>query len=210
MKSEMLLAYCTDLSYYLLHKVSESSLRDHEVLDRLYELRLVFEKTRLVESKLRQQLNNVLSVATASAEDRAKAVLRPNPAALVAPDTLGELKARGVYQPPKVAAVPYANEESGNQEAASRARTTRTRRAEIMEVLREHDDYHPEQKGSAGTGAEAMGAAGKRAARRERLMREERERNKFEEARFTRIDYGKKAKKRRKMNPFATSVEDIV
>lgn len=211
MKYELLLAYCTDLSYYLLHRLSESTLGTHEVFNRLYELRVVFEKMRPLESKLQHQLESILSRATASAEERAIAVLRPNPAALISPLEATAGADRGLYRPPKLAAVSHSAEsdEAGSGEAGSRVRTTRTRRAEIMSIIREHDQTFPDQEPSGGTGSYDFGA-GERAARRERVAKEERERIKFEESRFMRLDANKKQKKRRKVNPFSNSVEDLV
>lgn len=212
MKYELLLAYCTDLSYYLLHRVSGSPLGNHEAFTRLYELRVVFEKMRLVESKLQHQLDAILSRATAPAEERAKAALRPNPSALVSPLELTAGADSGIYRPPKLAAVAHSTEreeEAGTGEAGSRVRTTRTRRAEIMNIIREHDQTIPDQEPSGGTGTHDFGA-GARAARRERVAKEERERIKFEESRFMRLDANKKHKKRRKANPFTNSLEDLV
>ncbi|KAJ8614195.1 hypothetical protein CTAYLR_001091 [Chrysophaeum taylorii] len=197
MKHELVLAYCTNLTYYLLRKLSPGEpMRDHAVFDRLYELRLVLEKARPLEAKLRHQLDKVLSK-----DDDGELTLRPNPRALLAPEEQDE--SDGIYRPPRLVATPFEGKEE------PKARTTRTRRAEMMEILQDRDDRNPERKSSSGTGVDFSGA-GAKAARRERLAKEAEARTQFEESRFIRLDLNKKQKKRRKLNPFANSVDDLI
>ena len=65
MKQELLTTYCGMLSYYLCRKARGESVQDHPVVRRLYELRLTFEKLRLLDAKLRHQLDKVLARADA-------------------------------------------------------------------------------------------------------------------------------------------------
>lgn len=209
MKAELLVAYCTKLSCYLVGKVSGASVRDHGVLDELFELRLVMEKLRVLESKLRHQLDRVLR----SDQD---AALKPNPAALVSPPPADD-SADAVYRPPRVASVPYAGQDDDEpveqgeppQPPQPRARTTRSRRAEIMRIVRDNDAVHPERVSSTGASTDVLGT-GAKAARRERLAKEAKERADFEEDRFIRVESSKKAKKRRRINPFTSSLDDLL
>ena len=66
MKQELLTTYCGMLSYYLCRKARGESIQDHPVVRRLYELRLTFEKLRLLDAKLRHQLDKVLARADAA------------------------------------------------------------------------------------------------------------------------------------------------
>ena len=70
MKQELLTTYCGMLSYYLCRKARGESVSDHPVVRRLYELRLTFEKLRLLDAKLRHQLDKVLARADAADGDR--------------------------------------------------------------------------------------------------------------------------------------------
>jgi len=212
MKQELLLAYCTNYTYYLYLKASGQSVRDHPVMDRLYEMRLVFEKMKMVESKLRHLLDKVLAENHA---DEEQITLRPQPWTM---NTISpEKNASGIYQPPRLTAVSYEkNDDDDDDDDESvnfglKLRTTRARRNEMMRVVREQDDLLPERASSTGATTDSLGT-GTKAARRERLAKEERERTKFEESRFIRIDPNKKQKKKRKMaaNPFSNSLDDLI
>lgn len=200
MKTEMLLAYCLDLSFYMRLKASSpSSVKDHAVLDRLFEQRLVLEKTRLVEAKLRHELERILSRREAATEATATSEFsRPDPGALVAPEETE------FYRPPKLAAARFEKEE----EEAKEEYTSRSRRNEMLEVVRENDAHYPEHRSNVVGGG---GGAGRNAAKRERLAREERDRTRFEESRFIRVEQGKKQKKKRKMmHSLSGTLDDLV
>lgn len=226
LKQEMLTAYCTAMSYYLLRKAKGLSVRDHPVLQRLYELRLVFEKLRLLDSKLRHQLDKVLSRA-----DEDATALRPNPMALevdaARPEGDAEAAAPdGIYRAPRHSSVKYGGGGGGGgsdddedddddlpQGPATAARgepkqrNTRARRAEIAHMIRAGADQ-PELVGSGGGINDAIGT-GKKAAKRDKRKKEQREQEKFEEDRFMRVDTNQKLKKKRKTKDFASSLDDL-
>ena len=208
MKQELLTTYCGMLSYYLCRKARGESVSDHPVVRRLYELRLTFEKLRLLDAKLRHQLDKVL--ARADAADVAPV------ANLDAVETVAD---SGVYKAPR-STVAYqekdeasSDDEEDDDEAPApvrkerQERSTRARRAEIDHLMRERSDA-PVEVGSGGHD-EALGT-GQRAARRERRRKEQREQEAYEEDAFRRIDTNKKKKKRRKTADFASSLDDLI
>ena len=208
MKQELLTTYCGMLSYYLCRKARGESVADHPVVRRLYELRLTFEKLRLLDAKLRHQLDKVL--ARADAADVAPV------ANLEAVETVAD---SGVYKAPR-STVAYqekdeaSSDDDDEDDEAPRApvkerqeRSTRARRAEIDHLMRERSDA-PVEVGSGGHD-EALGT-GQRAARRERRRKEQREQEAYEEDAFRRVDTNKKKKKRRKTADFASSLDDLI
>ena len=236
MKQEMLTSYCTLLSYYMLRKARGLSVRDHPVLFRLFELRVVFEKLRLLEPKLRHQLDKILSAADATTTG---APLRANAAALAATAEATAAAATaagpadgadgaGLYRAPRHASARFASSGDGDgdsddddidvqamppppgSDAPTGERTrrnTRARRAEIARLIRADADQ-PELVGSGGGIDDAIGT-GKKAANRDKKRKELKEQEKFEEDRFMRVDTNKKLKKKRKTTDFASSLDDL-
>ena len=164
---------------------------------------------RLLDAKLRHQLDKVL--ARADAADVAPV------ANLDAVETVAD---SGVYKAPR-STVAYqekdeasSDDDDDEDDEAPRApvkerqeRSTRARRAEIDHLMRERSDA-PVEVGSGGHD-EALGT-GQRAARRERRRKEQREQEAYEEDAFRRVDTNKKKKKRRKTADFASSLDDLI
>ena len=184
-------------------------MADHPVVRRLYELRLTFEKLRLLDAKLRHQLDKVL--ARADAADVA-------PVANL--ESVEIDKEEGTYKAPRSTVAYHEKDEASSDDdeeeddEAPRApvkerqeRSTRARRAEIDHLMRERSEA-PVEVGSGGHD-EALGT-GQRAARRERRRKEQREQEAYEEDAFRRIDTNKKKKKRRKTADFASSLDDLI
>jgi U3 small nucleolar ribonucleoprotein protein LCP5 len=228
LKQELLTSYCALLSYYVLRKAKGLSVADHPVLQRLYELRVVFEKLRLLDPKLRHQLDKVLSRADSDAaalRADAAALAASADAAAAAPDAAAGEAGDGVYRAPRHAAARYGggggddddDDSDGDgaappppREEASGERTqrnTRARRAEIARLVRADADQ-PELASSGGV-HDALGT-GKKAAKRDRRRKEMQEQEKFEEDRFMRVDTNKKLKKKRKTTDFASSLDDLL
>jgi len=220
LKQEMLTAYCSCMSYYMLRKARGESVADHPVLTRLYELRLVFEKLRALEPKLRHQLDKVLSRA-----DDDAATPRPNVASMTAATSggAGDAEEDGLYRAPRLAAVGYdhardggdSGDDSDDSDAPAPAavrgapapRNTRARREEIAHMIRAGGDA-PEVAGSSGVGG-LGGGTGKKAARRDKRRKEIKEQEQFEEDRMVRVDTNQKAKKKRKVDRFSSSLDDL-
>ena len=158
--------------------------------------------------------------------------LRPNPSALLRPGAEGA--GDGTYKAPRHSSTAYkgrgnkdedddeddsddSDDEGllgggrGGKDATRKprvARSTRGRREEIMRLVRDSGDQ-PEHRSSEGGALDSLGT-GNKAARRERLKTEAVEREKFEEDRFRRVDNSKKAKKKRKVEHFQNSLEELI
>eukprot|EP01071_Lankesteria_metandrocarpae_P001709 Lankesteria_metandrocarpae@DN1797_c0_g1_i1.p1 len=119
-KNQLLLSYLTNLSYYILLKVHGVGIKDHPVVDRLIELRLLIEKLRPVEKRMRRQIDKILTLGS-PAEDTNE--MRPRPEMLMTSRGMTEAstegfeedvgavdevnKADGIYRPPKLVATEY-------------------------------------------------------------------------------------------------------
>ena len=207
LKQELLTSYCGFLAYYLCRKARGESVADHPVVRRLYELRLTFEKLRLLDAKLRHQLDKVLARADAS-----DAAPQPNL------DGVAPAEADGPYRAPRSTVayedkVEEASSDDGEDEAPRQKkperqeRATRARRAEMSHLMNEQSDA-PDLVGSGGA-EEALGT-GQRAARRERKRKEQREQETYEEDAFRRVDTNKRKKKARKTADFSSSLDDLI
>lgn len=65
-ENQLLSTYLTYLSYYILLKTHGISVKDHPVIERLVEVRILLEKIRPIESRLQFQMNRLLQLAAAN------------------------------------------------------------------------------------------------------------------------------------------------
>jgi hypothetical protein len=84
MKYNLLLSYCTFLSFYLLMKVEGKSVKDHPVIFKLAHIKTLLEKLKPLDAKLQYQIDKMLRTAAISStngaakyEDNMK--YKPNP-----------------------------------------------------------------------------------------------------------------------------------
>ncbi|KZV99082.1 hypothetical protein EXIGLDRAFT_726175 [Exidia glandulosa HHB12029] len=170
-----------------------------DVVDTLVENRVVLEKIKILENRMKYQIEKLVRLAeqandkTRSADDLVDDPLafRPNPANLVVPQSDDERNASdddydrsGVYRPPKVAPVPYL-ESSGKDKKEKRARVP----AALAAVGR-IDGSAPLLESTTGIGAKATFDSA-RARELEHMAR-------FEEDNMTRLVLPKRDARRRK------------
>lgn len=87
MKYNLLLSYCTYLSFYLLLKVEGKSIEDHPVIYRLAHIKTILEKLRPLDQKLQYQVDKMLREAalvdagksTGELKAKDKLAFKPNP-----------------------------------------------------------------------------------------------------------------------------------
>jgi U3 small nucleolar RNA-associated protein 3 len=73
LKYHLLLAYCLNVSFYLLLKTEGKSVRDHPVVEQLLRIRAYLEKIKPIEAKLKYQLDKLLkSKPTEKSKKKAK------------------------------------------------------------------------------------------------------------------------------------------
>ena len=149
-KYHVLLAYCASVAYYLLLKSRGARVAGHPVLRRLVRHRLLLEKLRPLEQKLRPHIEKALSAVA----ERAGGALRANPAALVvdgdadtdtdAQDTETAKEAPRAYRPPKLAPAHYP-EDAPARDSTERLRRAASRSRLLAELRGELDDAPDEE-----------------------------------------------------------------
>ena len=90
LKLQLLLSYCTHLSFYLLLKAEGQPVKGHPVIEKLVEARTYMEKLRPMDVKLKYQMDKLLKTGLEGPEGSAGSSdalnFKPNLNALKAPD----------------------------------------------------------------------------------------------------------------------------
>jgi Sas10/Utp3/C1D family len=206
LKYHLLLSYCTNICFYLLLKASGERVEDHPVINKLVRIRVVLEKVRPLDQKLKYQIDKLLKAANTETlpeeqkdnEEEDDAIdYKPNPSNLVADEEpeSGGSKSQDIYQAPRFAAVPY---EGDAERKKLERRKQKVGKSSIMNFIREEYGDEP----LAINDFSGSGIRNSTPKHRE----EEKEREKYEEERFIRLPVSKKDTKRK--NRLPTSGED--
>ncbi|RKO83767.1 Sas10/Utp3/C1D family-domain-containing protein [Blyttiomyces helicus] len=191
-KAHSLLSYITNLAFLLLVKLHGKSIASHSAIDRLVELRIVMEKIRPLEQKLKYQIDKLVKAAESGSGDASAAAgdeavfadplrFKPNPANLVGKEVEDADSAEpgsGVYRPPKLAPMPYIEPTRGPKGGRLSARALESAsRSRLLADLRTQFDDRPEEMSAEGTGYGAREVIGgnaddERWAERERFEEE--------------------------------------
>ncbi|KND04102.1 hypothetical protein, variant [Spizellomyces punctatus DAOM BR117] len=204
-KVHSILSYLTNLAFYLLLKLHGHSPQNHEAISNLVELRIVLEKIKPLEQKLKYQIDKLVKAATMH-EDQQDVTgpvsalqdplaFKPNPAAMVSSATNndttdGQDEAGGVYRPPKLAPMHY-DEQGGRTKTGrlTQAAKEKASRSRLLRDLRSQYDDRPEEMTAEGTGygAHEVGAS----------KQDEKwaERERFEEENFIRLNMTREDKR---------------
>lgn len=67
MKYNLLMSYCTFLSFYLLLKVEGKPVENHPVIHKLTHIKTLFEKLRPLDQKLQYQVDKMANLTDAAA-----------------------------------------------------------------------------------------------------------------------------------------------
>ncbi|KAG2382238.1 hypothetical protein C9374_005440 [Naegleria lovaniensis] len=62
-KYHLILSYCTNILFYMLLKSSGKSVKDHPVIDQLVELRLLLEKIKPIDERMKYQIDKLVKMA---------------------------------------------------------------------------------------------------------------------------------------------------
>ncbi|XP_068777799.1 neuroguidin isoform X4 [Struthio camelus] len=199
LRPQLLLLYLQDLALVAGAKVGGASLGAEPAVPRLLETRVVLEKMRPVEQRLKYQVEKLLRAAAAGAlGDNDPLRFRPDPGNMVTGEEeeeeeeeegSGAPKPPGLgggrrYVPPRLVPVQYG--EAGPERAA-RARERARRRALSSSVLRELRE-------ELSDGPEEVAAGGAQA-RAGRLLRD---RTRYEEAMLVRLSESRRERARRR------------
>jgi hypothetical protein len=208
-KVELLLSYCIDITYYQLLKIEGGNVSAHPVVEQLLLLQGVLERLRPLDLKMKHQLDRLIRLVTQEAFGPSETHendtgLQPrlgNLLASGADDEDGEdaKPSRGssseVYQPPKLAAVPFEEDSRGAAKEERRLERMRGRlqQSETLQSMRSEVLGLPEEV-AGGVG----GVAGLGEDARSKLMAEEREKEEWETDHMVRRQVTKKERQHRK------------
>eukprot|EP00698_Gefionella_okellyi_P022562 TRINITY_DN7498_c0_g1_i1.p1 TRINITY_DN7498_c0_g1~~TRINITY_DN7498_c0_g1_i1.p1 ORF type:complete len:543 (+),score=183.80 TRINITY_DN7498_c0_g1_i1:53-1681(+) len=194
-----LLSYITNISYFLLRKAHGLPVKDHPVMETLARLRVILEKLRPLDKKLKYQLDKLLKMASdgeakqqAAAEDLS---FKPRPDEMVAKADDEQVDA-GVYKPPKLHAVPYDQDEK-TSDKKQRLRDEKRKRVTERELARDLRNEVSERPEELVDNPFALSDE------------DEGERAKYEESMFTRLQRNKKESKKKRTGTIDDAFADF-
>lgn len=210
LKNHLLLSYCLNVNFYLLLKAEGKSVKDHPVIDELVRLRLMLDKTKSIDEKLRPQVNRLIKTASLGLESikNDPSMMRANMAQMLqanddAPVKRKEKGSKNVkfaapaetgdsdlYVAPKVSAMYFDEQEKAAGKAERREKRVKERvaRSDLMRMVREEFADAPVE---ISTQPDLLDLD-------EEDRQELRERAEFEEEYFTRLKPSKADKKRQR------------
>ena len=216
LRNVLMTEYLLNLSQVIATKVSGHSLVDSPAIERAVQVRTYLEKMRPIQMKLKYQIDKAVRAASAQSSRVAKSgpqvddvlSLRPklediqiddddeggNSDGEVSEDTRNKEKK---YVAPKVASVPYDEDETGEEKKAKRLERARRRalNSNLMKELMEELDEVPEEIQESTLG-------------RRKADRAAAEMTRYEEEYFTRLTNNKE-KKRKKQQGALMTVGDL-
>ena len=201
MKNMTMLNYLIDLSYIALRKCNGQSIEDNQAIKRIVEARTVLEKMKPINYKLKYRIDKLIRAANTgglSADDPLS--MRARPEDLVADEDdqesdqseveesnkTVELKEKksGIYQPPKISAMHYdEDEDDSKKRKAIDSAKRRAFSSSVIKELRNEFDEAPEEIAESSVG-------------RRKSNRQEKEREKYEEEYMMRLNTSKKLRNR--------------
>eukprot|EP01147_Barroeca_monosierra_P006510 gene6510-7501_t len=218
LKNQVFLDYLSNITLLLNLKMRGKSIVGHEVIERLVLLRVFMEKIKPLDKKLKYQIDKIVKLGSRSNNERTDGVaemaeddalnFRPNPEALRPKDgtemTSENTSSRDqVYQPPKIAAVPYTDDPAAIREEKRRERERkRVLQSEMMRDLHQEISERPEQISEFDASQVEHLKGGKQSKRIKSIER-------FEEDNFIRVNLGKQGKKRSNPNSALRGIADF-
>ena len=189
-KLHSLLGYLQHLAYLILLKINGSEI-DEELINSLIEHRLVLEKIKPMEVKIKYQIDKLMKSAALNADLQSiqeveevdaevdPLLFKPNPSSL---QSQSVQETENVYRPPRVAPMPYL-------ETRSKFDKKKTLKSRILTDLKDQFDDRPEEFSAAGTGY------GNRDSNSTKEDQTWNEREAFEEENFMRLNMTREDKK---------------
>lgn len=194
-KYQLLTAYCTNVAFYIQLKLAGKRLQDHPVLGKLVRFRLLLEKIKPMETKLRPQVDRLLKAAAgqADAPEAETARHRPNPDMFVKDGGLSseEEGSGAVYRAPKLQPMHYPEDESAvarKQKHEDYLKKVNASSRLIQDIRAEYEDAPEEEALDV-----VYGSKTGRPGRREQAARDE-----YEEENFVRFTLDRKTKRKLK------------
>ncbi|KAI9494906.1 Sas10/Utp3/C1D family-domain-containing protein [Zychaea mexicana] len=206
-KYQLMVQYITELAYYVHLKLSGKSIENHPVVNSLIELRVILDKMKPIENKLKYQIDKLVRTAVMGTQKQPEVgnqdplAFKPNPMNLLARDEEeeeeeeeGEEEGKsGVYRPPKLAPVVYdesKGRKSKYEKDQERLRERSSRSRVIRDLMADMNDA-PEEVDAMGGVNEGMGYG-------ERFDEQLKEKDDYEENNYVRLAVTRKEKQRLK------------
>ncbi|CAO3641466.1 unnamed protein product [Cunninghamella echinulata] len=208
-KYQIMIQYILQLAFIIHSKISGKSIKDHPVIESLVELRVILERMKPIETKLKYQIDKLVRTAVMGEQQLAKdkdsqvndpMAFKPNPQNLLAKDGESEDeddddefnndKSTGVYRPPKMAPVAYeenVTKKSRQEKNEERLREKASRSRLMKDLMTEMNDA-PEEVDVFGGVNEGTGYG-------EQMDRKIKEKNDYEENNYMRLAVTRKEKK---------------
>lgn len=205
-----MLQYITQLAYIVHMKLSGRSIQQHPVIESLVELRVILDKMKPVEAKLKYQIDKLVRAAVMGTQQQQQQqqqdeadplAFKPNPMNLLARDDDDEDNEeedeeeedgkRGVYRPPKLAPVVFdedGTKASKREKQEARLREKASRSRVIRDLMADMNDA-PEESDVHGGVTESVVFG-------DRLDHQIAEKRKYEEDNYVRLAVTRKEKKR--------------
>jgi U3 small nucleolar ribonucleoprotein protein LCP5 len=196
LKPDLLLSYLTNISFFLLLKSEGVPIASHPVVARLVRLRVLVEKLRPLDAKVKYQVDKLVKSAITKRTDAAPDPLKFKPR--LADKVRGAVEGgedgetgdgggddedeEGVYRVRKSLSMPYLEGGGTKKAEKERRKAERLARSALVRELRAEVGDAPEEVGGGG---------------KERADEAARERERFEEDNFVRLALSKKERKER-------------
>jgi U3 small nucleolar ribonucleoprotein protein LCP5 len=187
-------------------------IKKHPIFKELVKYRTILERIRPLDRKMKYQVDKMLKVAVSEGREMDESLnYAPNPDQLVTHDGEGADDEDGdenggakdgIYRAPRLASVPYDEEEREQVKLAKKEEQNRKRlqNSTILSELRDEFSERPEQIQSS-TGTSVLD---------KEIAKDEAERKEYEESRFVRLVTSKKEKMRKRQREREAMAADTV
>lgn len=201
-KADTMLSYLANLTYLILKKICGQSIVDEDTRERLVHMRIILEKIKPLEEKLKYQIEKMVKTTVlgksgvtnknsyrANLSDLESSVVEEDEDDDNSPtiDNESGAQKKGIYKPPKLAAVPYSCE--NKTEKQQKLLENAKRRALNSTVMQELKEEYLDTPLEISTGTTL----------RNIHTKFQKERESYEETFFTRLPVTKKERHREKL-----------
>lgn len=211
-KHHLLIQYCINLCFYTLLKLEGKKVSDHPIIEDLARLRITIEKLRPLDQKLKYQIDKLVKIAASGASDLAvdpklkfKANIRsfvPLDQDMITEDgdiveADGEDLENKKYVVPKISAVAYEDKKAKKENMLKKMRGRAQRSAMAQHLIEEYGDQPIEKNLTIGDEFNPE------------LDKSEKEKARYEEEMFVRLQRTKKDLKKRKRVVLPNELDDL-
>ncbi len=163
-KTQLMLSYCSNIIVYLMLKADGRSVADHPVMRKLLECRLLIDKLRPIDGKLKYQIDKLLracqtendadmSFKPALGDDSDDEADHVDKKSIVAAKFGAADKDDAVYKAPRITAVHFdeGKDKSAKKQRAEERKLKKQSQSVMVRVLRQEFSDLPEEAGNIGS-----------------------------------------------------------